>query len=180
MAEQGFPTVHRSYDDIISRIPEAPIWWQENGVPRYNPFHPHWSTGVYTSEAVLAEVACQACETTFLVCIETTAKDGRLAEAIRAETLEYGDPPNVLCCGRGHAMSTGMIRIVEYWRSQDPKYARDGRIVDSKRYFEWVRSPELEIAFSDPWGDGDPNPPRGSRWKPDQQRLPADDGQDAT
>lgn len=140
-------------------------------MPRYDDFQPEGSTGVYASEAVLAEIACQACETTFLVLIETAASDLRLANQIREETLHYGDPPNAGCCGRGGSMQSEMIRVVEYWLRHDKKFITDGQIVSSQ-YFQWARDASLEGPFSDPWGDGDPAPPRGERWTPNTQAAP--------
>jgi hypothetical protein len=138
-----------------------------NGVPRYDPFHPQRLK--YASEAVLAEIACQLCETTFLVAFETCERDGRLADLIRAERLSYGDPPDVECCSAGSACGSEMVRVVEYWRRDcDARYVVEGRIVDP-RYGEWVRNPDLEVLFSAFWGgQGDPVPPRGPRWKPPQ------------
>lgn len=161
--------MNRSYSDIIDRINVAPLWWQAGGVPRYDPFSPK-ACGVYASEAALVEIAAQGCETTFLVLIETEGRDGKIAADIQAESLAYGDPPNVDCCnGFCSVQTTIAIRVVEYWRQGGQhggiEYVKEGVIKDVA-YFEWQRDPSLEVVFRDPWGGGGPTPPRGERWKP--------------
>lgn len=87
-----------SYDDILSRIPDAPLWYDENGVPRFEPFAPHWKAEPLADEAALVEVVCQHCLRAFLVCC-SHASDGRggwrrVAEAIADDGDGlYGDPP---------------------------------------------------------------------------------------
>lgn len=49
--------MHVSYEDILSRIPENPIWWA-GAVPRYCPFEPHLLS-VYADEAALIRIECQ-------------------------------------------------------------------------------------------------------------------------
>jgi len=134
--------MHRSYDDIISRIPEPPIWWQEGGIPRYDPFDPKSSTGVYTTEVALAEIACQVTDARFLVTIEG-GEDRPVAKAIREGNLCYGDPPNVPTVPPH--MTSEMLRVVQYWWRCHAEYVVDGRIVDWKGYDEWRRDPSLEI-----------------------------------
>ena len=159
--------MHRQYNDIINRIASPPIWWQEAGVPRYDQFDPHISAGVYANEAAFAEIACQVCETTFLVLIETPAADRSIAAKITSQTLEYGDPPNVACaCGGSASTSSIMIRVVEYWARADQKYVQDGIVIDN-RFYQWVRDKSLEIAFEDSPGSGTYTPPRGVRWVPE-------------
>lgn len=163
--------MHRRYDDIILRISSAPVWWQEGGVPRYDPFHPETSTGVYAQEAAVAEIATQCCETTFLVLIETNMVDRRIAAMIRDESLRYGDPPNVYCCEAGvPSHSTVMLRVIEYWARADQTYVEDNRITDDA-YYRWVRDCSLEIVFNDPRGEGSPVPPRGERWAPRVRKI---------
>jgi hypothetical protein len=161
--------MHRQYNDIISRIDLPPIWWQEAGVPRYDQFDPHMSTGVYANEAALAEIACQVCEATFLVLIETPNADRSIAAKIANQTLDYGDPPNVACaCGGSASMSSIMVRVVEYWAKADQRYVQNGIVIDN-RYHQWVRDKSLEITFEDSPGSGTYTPPRGVRWVPEQK-----------
>lgn len=167
--------MNRNYSDIIDRIGMPPVWWEAGGVPRYNSFDPKESTGVYAAEAALVEVATQGCETTFLVLFESSNRSGEIANDIRNESLEYGDPPNVYCCnGACSAMSSVAIRVVEYWRqgghTGGSEYVRDNVIIDYAAYSEWRRDPALEVVFQEPWGGGGPIPPAGPRWAPAAKR----------
>jgi len=51
------------YEDILELADRAgvePIWWDEDGVPRFSSFDPEM-LGVYDRFAVLGELACAAC-----------------------------------------------------------------------------------------------------------------------
>lgn len=48
-----------NYSDIIERAGE-PDWYDDNGAPRYGPFHPR-RVSVYSAEVALLLVACQSC-----------------------------------------------------------------------------------------------------------------------
>lgn len=54
-----------NYDDIISRISEPPLWFDENAVPRYCAFSPKESSP-YLGEIALAEIDCQGLWAPFL------------------------------------------------------------------------------------------------------------------
>lgn len=119
-----------AYKDILALTDRSPIWWDENGVPRYAPFHPSM-LGVYDQFAILAEIACQSCPALLLVgkgstCLETQALPELVAGFI------YGDPPRHNCPGAGETMSSEEVRVVEAWE---------------KERFEWVRRPEMEGPF---------------------------------
>jgi len=140
------------YHDIVSRIAEPPSWWQEGGVPRWGDFGPRESTSIYAREAVLMEVACQGCDTTFRVAMCEDGHGGgqRLSEQIVAGTLHYGDPPNTGCCAAGASMNSVPRRILEYWSTHDPRYTKDGTVTDHERYFAWERNALLEGEY-DGW-----------------------------
>lgn len=55
-----------AYRDILKRINEEPIWYEESGVPRYDKFKPEM-LGIYDDIAVYYQIACQACERKFYV-----------------------------------------------------------------------------------------------------------------
>jgi hypothetical protein len=55
-----------------------------------------------------------------------------LCDEIRLGRVDYGDPPNIVCCDIGMAMSSVMHRVLEYW-SRD--LAGDSR---------WQRDPAFE------------------------------------
>jgi hypothetical protein len=130
--------MHHNYQDIISRIQQAPQWFDESAVPRYLPFGPDHVADIYADEAVLAEIACQSCARRFLVAMTSSTKrrlvynHPPLREQVADQSLHYGDPPNVWCCSSGPSMNSEMLRIVEYW---------------TRERFEWERKAELEVAF---------------------------------
>lgn len=146
------------YHDIISRISEPPLWYDERGVPRYEYFNPYL-TGVYTKQAILAEVGCQHCRRTFLIgegwdgydwnedVPEKTTLDERVSR------WGFGDPPRHGCIG--DTMSAYEIRILEAWEQLPMKerlerWARknEGEDVGS---LDWMRRPDLEISIIPPW-----------------------------
>jgi hypothetical protein len=139
--------MHRSYNDIRSRIAEHPSWWQEGGVPRYGTFDPEVAGSVYANEIALVEIACQLCRTPFLATIETSRRDGRIAQGIRDRSLSYGDPPNVDCCGAGAATSSLTCRVVQYWARGHEEFVNKDRVVTDLQFFEWRRDPSLELVF---------------------------------
>lgn len=135
-----------SYEDITSRINEAPAWWQQGGVPRWGQFGPQQAASIYAREVVLMEIACQSCQTLFKValCDRLLSDEPPLAQQITAGTLHYGDPPNTGCCAAGASMNSEPRAILEYWSTHDQRYVKDGRVTDIEKYFEWTRNPLLE------------------------------------
>ena len=59
--------VYQCYDDILSRISEKALWFDEYAVPRDCGFSPGKLANIYAGEAVLAEVTCQVCKSAFRV-----------------------------------------------------------------------------------------------------------------
>jgi hypothetical protein len=156
--------VRYCYDDILSRIAEEPIWFDENAVPRYCEFHP--SKIASGDEVALVEVTCQSCGRLFRVAFAASAPAmhsqgewpiGPIGRAIREKSLHYGDPPNVWCCPAGPTENSEPRKVVEYWRQGDPKYVqRDAmglglRITDPRAYFAWTRYPSFEIDIRPDW-----------------------------
>lgn len=139
-AQEGLNMLH-DYNDIRSRIPEEPKWWDESGVPRYVDFAPNHLANIYANEAALVLIACQACHTEFRVAFSNHSlglvfhgADATLSESIRSGRLHYGDPPNVGCCPAGATMNCDDLRVLGYWRRKD---------------FAWVRDSTLEIDLPD-------------------------------
>jgi len=135
----------RYYTDIISRIPDAPEWFDENGTPRYDEFHPDLLPDIYAREACLLVVRCQACGTEFRVGMSWSQfdavirKERSLRDRIASNEIEYGDPPNMECCAAGPTMNSEPVRVLEFWES--PRC-------------EWERScPELERDIKCDWVD---------------------------
>lgn len=52
------------YKDIRTKLGE-PVWIDQHGVPRYEPFHPEL-LGIYDKWALEIEVKCQSCHQLFL------------------------------------------------------------------------------------------------------------------
>jgi hypothetical protein len=152
--------VNRSYFDITSRLGE-PLWWDDQGVPRYAPFRPQMC-GVYDRYVAYMEIACQACGKRFFVASSVSALGipydrervweyangkARLCRDLMpskrdANHFHYGDPPNHSetddqSCLAGNSMNCIDLRIIEFWEMT---------------CFEWVRRPEYEIEF-DPLED---------------------------
>ncbi|MEG3143393.1 hypothetical protein U1839_01890 [Sphingomonas sp. RT2P30] len=117
------------YDDIISRIPDKPIWWLD-GVPRYDPFRPD-DVGVYPREAALVRTACQTCGNLFDIGFAAPSPDypfGMRPYLAIHGALWIGDPPNNFhkedsCTGR--MKGSDEIAIVEFWRRPDSEWVRD-------------------------------------------------------
>lgn len=141
-----------NYSDITSRLGE-PLWWDENGVPRYEAFHPSLCD-VYADYAALMIVTCQACGRQFNVavtrreyvesfeqgCLKLTPTT--LPTVEDAGHFYYGDPPRHKTgptesgeCLAGDTMTSDPRQILEFWQQED---------------WEWKRKPELEFEFHIP------------------------------
>lgn len=153
--------MNESYDDIRSRIAEAPTWWDEQAVPRYGAFEPSRCADIYCDEAVLVEIQCQSCHRSFLVAFSRSratleAAPRSLADAISTRDLEYGDPPNVGCCMSGASMNSEAHRVAEYWSRMHPEFTgADGLVTDVPAYFKWRRDTTKEIDIRPTWVTSD-------------------------
>lgn len=124
----------QNYDDIISRISEAPKWFDEHGTPRYDEFRPWLVGNIYAREVVLALICCPHCRRIFMIAISAEHEDDKLplASRIAEKELWYRDPPNVGCCASGPSTNSVTLQVVEYWKRD-----RDSRT-------GWRRDPALE------------------------------------
>lgn len=133
-----------------------PLWWDENGVPRFSAHHPELAPNIYAYEVVLLKIQCQGCGERFLVQLDWSSLDdvrrrmilpdgdhdaARLSARAREGTLDYGDPPRhahpdptIERCS-GETMSSDAIGVVEFWRRT------------KETDHEWRRIPELERVF---------------------------------
>ena len=116
-----------SYEDITKRIAEAPLWWDECGVPRYDPFTPHLLQDIYAQRAALLRISCQYCEQEFDVAVSGSFLDGCNEEPWNPKGQHYGDPPIHGCVG--DTMNVDDLAVIEAW---------------TREHLEWVRHPELE------------------------------------
>jgi hypothetical protein len=126
--------VHQYYKDILDRIDEPPVWFDDYGVPRFGNFSPRYLGNIYASEAALAEVSCQWCGRMFKVALTEAFTNKRLGlrDEIRLGRVHYGDPLNVNWCAGGASMNSVLHRILEYW-SRDYEVSMD-----------WQRDPTFE------------------------------------
>lgn len=131
------------YEDILSRIPDPPKWWDEEGVPRYDDFNPHMAANFYADEAALLLIQCQNCGEAFYVCVSNCLNDGgsSLATRIKNQTIHYGDPPNSGCCHSGPSMNSLPRQVLQYWK------------LSGSRRREWKRVASLEIVVRAEWDE---------------------------
>jgi hypothetical protein len=117
--------MHEGYYDITSRISAPPLWWDENGCPRYEPFDVEFCPDIYARTVILLRIACQACAREF---------DVQLSYGIFTTTIDnpkhahYGDPPRHDGC-MGDSMNCEDLEVLQVWH-------RDR--------LDWVRHEDLE------------------------------------
>ena len=147
------------YSDITSRLGE-PLWWDPNGVPRYEPFKPR-AAGVYIKACVLVDVRCQACPKTFKVCVafdlmkkfdgfpqrSAYPNDECFMNAL-GYLVHYGDPPrhapqdSMDGCISGDTMNSVPIKIIEAWEkvgSPLPQWRRIEELNDARCLPCWAK-----------------------------------------
>ncbi len=115
-----------SYEDIIRRIKESPLWWDSDGVPRYDSFTPRMCPNIYAEEILLIEIACQFCNARFrveqhwskMVALWTyKRKIPKFSDQGELSRIHYGDPPIHDCIG--DTMNCWNLRVIQFWRHDD-------------------------------------------------------------
>jgi hypothetical protein len=133
----------RDYSDIIDQLGE-PLWWDDNGTPRYCEFSPLLAT-VYDKYVAFAEIECQGCDRIFKVAAahpigRLYGSEWKLTELPTADSTErfhFGDPPRHPRCP-GETMNCWTLRIIEFWERDD----------NAALYEDpWRRRPELEFVY---------------------------------
>jgi hypothetical protein len=109
--------MHEAYEDIISRISEAPTWYDQNGTPRYGKFTPDHCPNIYSSNVILMKIACQFCGQRFHVEMHTDIWDERISPP---KKWHYGDPPRNVCDGGGDTMNCEDLAVLEVWSKTNP------------------------------------------------------------
>lgn len=104
--------MHAGYEDILARINEAPKWWDSNGVPRFDDFHPSLCPDIYTDHTGLFLIQCEGCHKRFLVEMHASVFDDALRHP--PSKWHYGDPPRHDGCA-GETMNCREIGILEFW-----------------------------------------------------------------
>lgn len=128
-----------AYEDIVKRLGQ-PLWYDEYGVPRYDPFDRKLVADIYAHEIALVEIQCQACLKRFDVAFSygpmqqvSDPNLPSLSERVTDDTLHYGDPPrhdhpNAKGCS-GATMNCNELRVLQFWRtSQKYDWHRLGRL----------------------------------------------------
>lgn len=123
----------RYFVDLLSRISEAPSWFDSNGTPRYGDFSPDLVPDVYTDEVLLLLIRCQGCLREFRVAIQRERYEPKTLKS-RLPHVYYGDPPNVRCCPAGPTMSSESVKVLEYWE---------------RSLWKWIRLQEYEVPLFD-------------------------------
>lgn len=117
--------MRENYRDITSRIVEEPIWFDSNGTPRYDDFHPNMCPNIYSRTVVLAEIACQYCGRRFRVEMNADIFGDRNQKP--AKKWHYGDPPIHDCVG--DTMNCEDLEILEFWdrNNDEMEWRRDNK-----------------------------------------------------
>ena len=136
--------MHANYQDIISRIPEAPKWWDENAVPRYEDFSPAMLANIYAEECALIEITCQGCGQKFHVSMsqsrwQTEHEGVSLLDMIKSRDLHYGDPPHTDCCAAGPTMNSEPRLVLQFWQR------------NFTNMMSWERHREFEYDITPEW-----------------------------
>ena len=118
--------MHENYKDILSRISELPLWFDSNGVPRYDKFDPSMCPNIYSNHVGLFLIACQYCGQKFHVEMHSDIWGERTNSP--PSKWHYGDPPIHGCTG--DTMNCDDLAVIEFW---------------SKINFEWKRQKKFEV-----------------------------------
>lgn len=164
--------MHCHYRDLLSRIAEPPLSFDEHAVPRFEAFAPNRVSNIYAREAALVWIACQSCGRRFDVAFsdpmasnslpEGAQREGKrpmIRDHIRAGTLHYGDPPNVDCCPAGATMNSVPRQVLEYWVQPYAlgeglgyeKKSRGEKVILAPKAAHFQRDPALEIDITPDW-----------------------------
>jgi hypothetical protein len=108
------------YPDLMGLSDAVPMWWDENGVPRFSPFHPSLCPDIYADIVVLVETHCQACHRAFPVQMSWRRMDQVVyrfpSEEFSIEQVpHYGDPPNHQECPAGNTMNVEDSSYLQFW-----------------------------------------------------------------
>lgn len=151
--------MYQPYFDITEKL-GVPLWWDENGVPRYKEFHPSMSADIYADFVALQEIHCQSCGERFECCASwslvkacsTGAPQERLdlvwdetgKKATPKSGLPSVDGPGFVCFGdapwhgtqqcSGTTMTTHTSKVLQFWK---------------RASMEWVRDSAYELAWAE-------------------------------
>lgn len=110
--------MHSNYLDIRERITEEPVWYDENGCPRYGKFSPELCPNIYANTVVFLRIECQNCAERF----DVQMHSGLLAfldpSNRQPKNWHYGDPPRHDDHGQrcaGETMNCADLEVLEVW-----------------------------------------------------------------
>lgn len=123
---------------------KPPLWFDEEGVPRWVPFHPDLMNNIYADEAILFELECQSCGRWYCVALSYyrlehiyTGGPERpsFSEQLKdPEWLPYwGDAPCFQGCDgemvqcAGSTMTSETLRILEFWKHENGDWKKVSR-----------------------------------------------------
>lgn len=130
-----------SYEDITSRIQEAPKWYDANGTPRYGEFKPEMLPDIYANVCVLFQIRCQFCPKRFVVELHEIKGEPNFAieGEIKNNSLHYGDPPSHECSG--DSANCLDLFVIGYWELKFPKGSlgkwREKKIYKNYKLDDW-------------------------------------------
>ena len=145
--------MYQPYHDITKRL-GPPRWWDEHGVPRYEPFQPSLCADIYARFAALLTIRCQGCGRLMPVAASWSIRgnnaqwdaDGRIIPKYRGGLpdnnspgfCDYGDAPWHGDSGQcsGTTMTTDVVAIAQFWQRNDKH--------------EWERNQEHEFTYAIP------------------------------
>lgn len=129
--------MHHDYRDILKLTKRKPLWWDENGVPRFCRFHPRLTANIYASYTCLLLIACQNCNVMFQVCMSWNDEPS-FKKDFDIRLVHYGDPPNA-CCGTGATMNCFDLKVLQWWERKN----------HHTLLFDWARVKDNEVELPD-------------------------------
>lgn len=84
--------MHHHYRDILDRVTEPPVWFDEHAVPRFGQFSPDEIANIYADEAVLMLITCQACGHPYNVAMSLSRTD-RILSALGRSGVTHVEKP---------------------------------------------------------------------------------------
>ena len=113
------------YEDILALSATPPIWYDENGTPRYAPHSPDLCPDIYANMVGLVSIECQSCQRLFQVQVSARRRGPDYRQ-----TQEYGDPPHHEDDGKGGLCAAGVtmtaipVTVLECWERINMEWRR--------------------------------------------------------
>lgn len=145
------------YSDLLALFAATPpLWYDENGVPRWAAFQPLLRADVYATELALVRVAC-GCGKEVDLAISSRAPvlgGATLGAQIRAGRLLPIEAPALDCCDAGPMRYVEPLRVLQFWRLGEiglpSAWCREGAL---EREVERMPAPEPDDVTADGCGE---------------------------